>query len=245
MENSDVLLEPSPQDWCTPERLNILSSEFEKAVSLLLWSQQLDGILSQWVQRQILRDVLLHQSISEVDSRLEQIDPPVGWSEEDWWLYGQKNQLLLSWCRSHWRHRLEAMFLARKSLLDRVTFRMIRVDNLDLANELYFRIRAGEETLERLSWKFGQGDERFMGGLIKNKRLEELPRMFYPLITNLKSLEVQVPRKIDKLYAIYQLRDRQQALFDDSMADELLMGEFKRWQTSVVEHLKAHLTLAV
>ena len=72
MENSDVLLEPNPQDWCTPERLNILSSEFEKAVSLLLWSQQLDGILSQWVQRQILRDVLLHQSISEVDSRLEQ-----------------------------------------------------------------------------------------------------------------------------------------------------------------------------
>ena len=244
MKNSDVLLEPSPQDWCTPERLNILSSEFEKVVSLLLWSKQLDGILSQWVQRQILRDVLLNQSISEVDSNLDYGDPPVGWTKEDWSLYCQQDQVLLSWCRSHWRQRLEAMFLARKSLLDRVTFRMIRVDNLDLANELYFRIRAGEETLERLSWEFGQGDERFMGGLIKNKRLEDLPSIFYPLITNLKSFEVQVPRKIGKLYAIYQLSDRQQAHFDDSVADLLLMGEFKRWQASVVEHLKGHLILA-
>lgn len=237
---SECLIEPSPQDWCSAKRLDELSTELSSVLPLILWAQRLDELLIQWVRREVLREAFNDNP----GDLAEQNDTPLGWIDKDWSIFKRQDSLICSWCRSQLEHRLEAMFLARKSQLDRVTFRMIRVSDLDLANEIYFRIRAEEATIEELSWKYGEGAERFQGGLIKNNRLEDLPSVLGLLMTNLISKDVQIPRKLGNQFAIFQLRDRDPAVFDESMADELLMDEFNSWQSKVVELLKDHLKLS-
>ena len=42
----------------------------------------------------------------------------------------QQDQALLAWAEQQWGHGLESLYLARKSGMDRVTLRMLRVSDM-------------------------------------------------------------------------------------------------------------------
>jgi len=231
--------EPDLHLWCTPLRLDQLSRELRPALDSLLWAGQLKPVLRDWVRRQLVEEVL-KGSPSDPDACDGDQLPP-GWSEQlrSQWL--QRDAALKRWARQQWGHRLEAMYLARKSQLDRFTFRMLRVSDGDLALELYHRIKAGEAGFEQLSWTFGEGKERFQGGLIKGQRLEALPPAFIPLLQNLRSTVVQEPRQLGKQHVIYQLEKREPSVFDETTSEQLLQEDLARWEAVVVDHLLTHL----
>ena len=234
--------EPRLDDWCTAGRLDQLSQALASAHELLLWSGQIDAVLRGWVRRQLVDEAVQKEWFVLAPELEEAPSCPPGWPVALHQTWQQQDAALLAWAEQQWGHGLETLYLARKSQLDRVTLRMLRVADGGLATELYHRIKAGEASFEQLSWEYGQGNERFNAGLIKNKRMDRLPGALVPLLTNLHTDELQQPRRVGNEYLLYQLLERQPLVFDSETRQQLLMEQLTCWEGPVVERLATHLT---
>ena len=237
--------EPRLDDWCTSARMEQLSQELRPAKDALLWSGQLETVVKGWVRRQLVDEVVQTGVFtpSPEESAQEESEPcPPGWAESAYQAWQQQDQALLAWAEHQWGHGLESLYLARKTWMDRVTLRMLRVSDMAFSLELYHRIKAGEASFEQLSWRFGEGPERLKGGEIKNQRLDALPAALFPLLVNLHSTDVQKPRGIGKMYVLLQLLERQPCVFDQDTRRQLLMEQLKCWEAPLIQRLGAHLT---
>ena len=233
--------EPRLDDWCTSARLEQLCKELRPAKDALLWIGQLEKVVKGWVRRQLVEEALQNDWLAPI-SVLEDAQPcPSGWPESAYQAWQHQDQALLAWAEQHWGHGLESLYLARKTGMDRVTLRMLRVSDMAFSLELYHRIKAGEASFEQLSWAFGEGPERLKGGQIKNKRLDELPATLFPLLVNLHSVDVQKPRAIGQMYVLFQLLDRHPCVFDQDTRRQLLMEQLRCWEVPLVQRLGAHL----
>ena len=233
--------EPRLDQWCTAARLDHLRYELQLACPALMWSGQLDTVLRGWVRCQLVKEALQNDWLASSSESDEALTCPPGWAQSAYQAWQQQDQALLVWAEHHWGHGLESLYLARKSELDRVSLRMLRVSDAGLSMELYHRVKAGETSLEQLSWTFGEGAERFKGGLIKNQSLDALPPALFPLLVNLHSFEIQKPRALGKQFVLFQLLDRKPLVLDEAARRQLLMEQLQLWEVPLMERLGAHL----
>lgn len=68
--------------------------------------------------------------------------------------------------QAKWGNKLESYFLNHKRQLDRVVYSLLRTSDLGLAQELYFRIQAGEQSFADLAQLYSQGPEALTNGLV-------------------------------------------------------------------------------
>jgi hypothetical protein len=229
-------------DWCTSKRLDQLCRDLGPAYEHLLWSGQTDSVVRGWVRHQLVDEAIQHKWF---DFPLKTIDPqscPTGWPIVLHQAWQHQETALLAWAEHHWSKELESLYLARKSQLDCITLRLLRVSDQGLSVELYHRIKEGEASFEQLSWEYGEGKERFKAGLIKNQPLDRLPGSLIPLLNNLKTYELQQPRRVGNRYALYQLIERHPSVFDQDTRNELLMEQLACWEVPLVERLTLHLS---
>lgn len=66
--------------------------------------------------------------------------------------------------QANWGHKLEFYFLSRKQQLDKVVYSLIQTTDIVIAQELYFRIQAGEQSLAELAREYSQGHEAQTSG---------------------------------------------------------------------------------
>ena len=152
-------------------------------------------------------------------------------------------KLLLSWASDQCNNQLETLYLAEKHHLDQVTCSILRVKDPCLALELYHRLKAKESTFERLSWKFGEGEEKKYGGKISNQKMSNIPLIFHSLIKKTSVGSVLKPHRIGDFYVILRLDQFKPAEFDDSMKNDLLRLEVNRWILSTQRQLLEDLEL--
>ena len=125
--------EPRLDDWCTEERLRELCQDLLNARESMLWSGSLDQVIQGWVRRQLVNEVFAHDYIS-LSLEYEPADPcPKDWSSNLYQAWVQQDQALLAWAEYQWGHELESIYLARKSELDRMSLRMLRVSDAGLS----------------------------------------------------------------------------------------------------------------
>lgn len=243
MTKSECLppVEPRLDDWCTEKRLRQLCDDLHAARESILWSGHLNQVLQGWVRRELVKEVLSDGSLSSAFEHESSEPCPSEWPSSLHQAWMMQDQALLAWAELHWGQGLNSIYLARKSELDRVSLRMLRVSDAGMSMELYHRIKAEEASFEQLSWQYGEGAERLKGGLIKNQRLVDLPPAFFPLLVNLHTFEVQQPRAIGKHFVLYQLLSRRPLVFDQETRCQLLMEQLQCWEAPLVERLGAHL----
>ena len=216
--------DPDIYDWCTDQRISRLHSHFAELAPILSWSNLLSPALRAWVKQELLQDFLDKSQLHEV-----LVDPQL------------LDQKLIQWAESLWDHRLETIYLSQKDQLDRYTLKMLRVTDQYLSFELFNRIKANEAPFEQLSWSFGEGPERSYGGLLKDKRLQDLPPALHKLIKKLQPGEVLKPYKLGNWFVILSLVDWTPAQFDQRTKALLLKCELNRWLDAVVQQLQSHL----
>ena len=234
--------EPRLDDWCTAARLELLFEQLHSAREVLLWSGQIETVLRGWVRRQLVVEAIQNAWFVPLPSSDDTSKPcPQEWPDHLHQTWQQRDQALLAWAEQQWGHALESLYLARKSQLDRLTFRLLRVSNGGLAMELYHRIKAGEASFEQLSWEFGEGAERFRAGLMKNQPLDKMSKTLVPLLANLQTTELQPPRAMGKQFVLYQLVERHPLVFDQATRQQLLMEQLTCWEVPLLERLAAHL----
>ncbi|WP_051044414.1 peptidylprolyl isomerase [Pleurocapsa sp. PCC 7319] len=81
-----------------------------------------------------------------------------------------------------WGAKIGSYFVNRKKQLDRVVFSLIQTNDLDLAQELYFRLQEGEQSFAELAQEYSQGPESSTGGLVSPTELaswREAPHLYY------------------------------------------------------------------
>lgn len=253
--NENSTMDPAPELWMTEARRqsfkNIFIGEYSELLAL---SGKIRDVLNYWIKLQIFLEIKDDESIWPKSSQLDQLH-----SLREAWL--QKfslqglclNSHLLDtkvlvtpackkWASLQWKHKTESLFLENKEVLDQASCRLIRVSDKNIAHELYYRFLAKESSFEQLATEYGEGAERFQGGLIPLQSLSNMPLGLDQLLKELEPEKVMSPCRLGEGFVLVQLLVWKPAVLDDKMIDQLLQLEFTRWLEAVVSHLQKELT---
>ncbi len=243
---SAPLLEPDPEKWLTPQRLEQLNQQIEGSKKLLKQAGLLRAALGYWVRWEVSLEANWGQD--EENTILDDL-------EKDWLEKSSQseqkqtysdNELReklrvspgsLVWAREQWSHRLESIYLERKSQLDQASCRLIRVRDKGIALELHHRIKAGETSFEQAAREYGQGSERRNNGLIPMQTLEKMPFGLAPLLVRLEPGRLSLPMRLGEGFCLVQLESFKPSQYDKATEELLLAEQLRLWIDSVVNYL--------
>lgn len=126
-------------------------------------------------------------------------------------------------------NRVDSYFLQRKSQLDRVVYSILRVKDVHLAQELFFRIRNGEATFAELVRQYSGGEEADLGGLVGPHEMSVPHPALAQKLISLKAGELSAPMQISDWFIIIQLEKHLPAQLDKTMRVRLTDELYEQW----------------
>jgi parvulin-like peptidyl-prolyl isomerase len=136
-----------------------------------------------------------------------------------------------------WGAKLESYFLRRKAQLDRAIYGLIRLQDLGIAQELYFRISEGEQSFALLAREYSQGPEAQTGGLVGPAELGTL----HPTLANALAVsqpeQLWAPMQLGPWWVLIRLEKFMPAQLDEAMRQRLLDELFQTWLQEQLENL--------
>ncbi|MBW4635341.1 MAG: peptidylprolyl isomerase [Iphinoe sp. HA4291-MV1] len=140
--------------------------------------------------------------------------------------------------RSTWGDKLQSYFLQRKAKLDRVVYSLIRVKDICIAQELYFRIQEGEQSFSELAREYSLGSEAQTGGLIGPVELAIPHPILANMLASIQPGQLLPPTPLGDWIVIVRLEKLLPAQLDEQMQERLLNELFEHWlQTQLKENL--------
>jgi hypothetical protein len=138
---------------------------------------------------------------------------------------------------SKWETLVESHFCQRKLQLDRVVFSMIRVKDIDMAEEIYFRLDAEESTFVEQAPLYSQGIEAKTKGISGPVELGKLDPILANALITLQPHEVHPPLAIGEWWVILQLEAIIRAELDEELRHYLTEELFNQWIAEEVQKL--------
>jgi parvulin-like peptidyl-prolyl isomerase len=136
-----------------------------------------------------------------------------------------------------WGLKLESYFLSRKGQLDKVIYSLIRTKDVGIAQELYFRILEGEQSLGELARVYSQGPEAQTDGLIGPVELSVPHPTLAQLLTLSQPGQLCPPTRVGEWLVLVRLEKFIPAQLDDAMRRRLLDECFNTWLADQLEKL--------
>ena len=140
-----------------------------------------------------------------------------------------------------WGTKLESYFLQSKSQLDKVIYSLIRTSDAEVAQELYFRIKAGEQTFAECALMYSQGQEAQTGGMLGPVSISQPHPAIAQKLGISQTGQLWPPMKLDEWFVIVRLEKLIPAQLDDAMRSTLLNHLFETWLAEEIS--KAQLTI--
>jgi len=250
LTNPAVPSEPDPQLWLTPERRALLQRQFDSSSFLLRQSGLWRATLGYWVRWQVSLDAQWPADEQQIVlDQLEQqwhanhVLESAGLTAEELRAKLRVAPAAARWSRQQWGHRIESLYLQRKSQLDRASCRLLRLKEKNLAFELYHRIKAGETSFDQAARDFGQGPERHQGGLLPLQPIEQMPFGLAPLLQRLEPGRLSMPLRLNQGFCIVQLEAYLPSQLNVEMEEFLLAEHLRLWIDTVVKELVSDLGL--
>jgi parvulin-like peptidyl-prolyl isomerase len=128
-----------------------------------------------------------------------------------------------------WGNQLESYFLERKASLDKVIYSLIRTQNEEIAQELYYRLQNNEQSFAELACEFSEGAESQTGGQIGPVPLSQPHPDIRHLLVASQSGQLWSPRRIDEWFVIVRLEHLEPVRFDAGVKQYLLNELFETW----------------
>ena len=135
-----------------------------------------------------------------------------------------------------WGEKVGAYFIRRKKQLDKVVFSLIQVKELELAQELYFRLQAEEQSFAELAKQYSQGAESLTGGFVSPTELGNLPSTLVEILSTSQPGQIR-PISHGEWQMIVKLEKLIPAQLDRSMHQRLLNELFELWVTKQLSQL--------
>ncbi|MEB3338760.1 MAG: peptidylprolyl isomerase [Leptolyngbyaceae bacterium] len=138
-----------------------------------------------------------------------------------------------------WGTKLESHFLNRKAQLDKVVYSLIRTQEVEIAQELYFRLQDGEQSFAELAQQYSKGPEGQTGGLVGPTEMSAPHPVLVNLLTTLKPGQISTPTRVGEWLVIVRLEKLIPAQFDEAMQQRLMNELFSNWLQEQVNQLQA------
>jgi parvulin-like peptidyl-prolyl isomerase len=135
-----------------------------------------------------------------------------------------------------WGNKLEQYFLQYKPQLDKVLYSLLRVTDMEVAQELYFRIKAGEESFADCALEYSQGQEAQTGGLLGPVPISQPHQAIAQKLSISQVGQLWPPMKLDNWVVIVRLEKLIPAQLDDAMKANLLNHLFEQWLASEINN---------
>jgi parvulin-like peptidyl-prolyl isomerase len=126
-------------------------------------------------------------------------------------------------------HQVEAYFFHHKQKLDQVVYSVMRLRDMGIAQEIYFRIQAGEQSFSELATKYSDGFEAHTGGLIGPVGVDSLPPPLAKRLFSGQSGQLFMPFSWDKWFIVSRLEKIIPARLDRQMYHRLRNEFFHNW----------------
>jgi len=162
-------------------------------------------------------------------------------SEDDALWQAELPRRIARHCETHFAHRAEQRFLARKNQLDQVIYSLLRVEDGALAQELYLRIDEGEADFAELAARYSQGPERATRGVVGPVPLLQAHPTLAERLRTGRPGQLQAPLRIEQWWLVVRLETLRSAVFDAEMSTRMARELFDEWvQEEVAALISAH-----
>ena len=226
-------------DCFTPESITLLNK---------------NKVLRPLIRELLIEDVLSKLTIEEEikEQKLKAFLEKTGFADEskrDQWLKAnnmsikdlENNALkpfkLQLFCKNNFNNKVESRFLQRKSELDIVVYSLIRVDDVNVAKELYLRISAKEAEFGELAAMYSWGPERKTRGIVGPITIGKSHPTLIKVLENSKIGEVSTPILINDYYLIVRLECIEPAELNDFMREKMSEELFNNWIEEQVDDI--------
>lgn len=143
-----------------------------------------------------------------------------------------------------WESKLESHFLSHKAQLDKVVYSLIRTKQSEIVQELFFRIRAGEQSFAELAREYSQGSEAHTDGLIGPVELSVPHPHLAKMLAMSKPGQLWHPTRLGEWFVIVRLEKLIPAQLDEVMRQQLLHNLFEQWISEQFALLQQNVTSA-
>jgi parvulin-like peptidyl-prolyl isomerase len=116
---------------------------------------------------------------------------------------------------------------------------MIRVKDIDIAEELYFRLCAQETTFAELASKYSQGMEAHTKGINGPIELGKIEPTLANLLATSPPGQILPPTRISDWWVVVQLETILTVQLTEHLRQQLLAELFNQWVDSTVQKLLA------
>ena len=138
-----------------------------------------------------------------------------------------------------WKTKIESYFLQRKEKLDKVIYSLIRVNDIAIAQELYFRVQEDEQPFAELAREYSKGPEAQTGGLIGPVELGVPHPVLAKMLLKSQPGQVLPPTRLGDWILIVRLEQFIPAQLDAATQQRLLNEQFEAWvQGEITSTLK-------
>lgn len=131
--------------------------------------------------------------------------------------------------------KLENYFMQEKGRLDRIVYSLIRVEDENLANEIYFRIEDGESSFGEMARQYSKGAEAHTQGLIGPVPANQPHPFISRMLEVSQPGQLWAPRAIAQWFIIVRLEQFLPAQLDESMRQQLLDEMFENWMQEQIQ----------
>ena len=130
---------------------------------------------------------------------------------------------------ARWNSRVYSYYLQHKSRFDRTEFSLIGVTDRGLAEEIFFRVQSGEQSLSDLAFKYSECEAARDGGKISAGDINRSHPGLASHLTNLKSGELSPILAFDNLYVFIRSEGYISAELNDDLNNILIDELFETW----------------
>lgn len=220
-------------------------------------SEEIIPLIKQYgILPQLVREIIIEQAIAEIslppeesmkafkqfyqdnqlntEADLEKWLDARGLQREQLDYLVTRNAKLEEFKKSTWADKVQSYFIQRKSKLDRVIYSLIRVNDIGIAQELYFRIQEGEQSFSDLAREYSQGAEAQTGGILGPMELGVPHPALANMLASSQPGQLLPPTRMGEWMVIVRLEKFIPAQLDDAIRQRLINELFEHWlQTQV------------
>lgn len=143
-----------------------------------------------------------------------------------------------------WGAKVNSAFLERKQQLDRVIYSLICTKDFCIAQELYFRIKEGEQSFDELAREYSQGPEAQTGGLIGPVEIGSINPDLGQKLRAGDVGQIQAPTAIGDWIVLVRLEKLLPVTLDAAIQQRLIDENFTKWLEETVSQQMATFAIA-
>lgn len=137
-----------------------------------------------------------------------------------------------------WADAVASSFLQQRANFDQVVLSIVRLDNPDLATELFFQLQEGSLSFAELVESYAQGQDRTNRGVIGPIRVQQLNPLLARAVRRYRPGVLIPPLDVNGRVHLMRIESLQPAQLDPALRQQLLAGLRSQWLRTQITRLR-------